>query len=71
MKKEKIYLDLSKLTEEQRSKAISMLPEANIFTDYEYLPGGNYIYLLFDMEIGANEWFVDDSNQNKKEVSFN
>ena len=64
-KPEEIYLDLSKLNEEQQRKVIALLPEPRIRNDYSIT--NNYKYLHLNMSI---QWFVDSEKMNKTELTY-
>ena len=64
-KLEEIYIDLSKLSEEQQRKVISLLPEPRIRNAYSIT--NNYKYLHLNMSI---KWFVDSEKMNKTELTY-
>ena len=64
-KPEEIYIDLSKLSEEQQRKVISLLPEPRIRNAYSIT--NNYKYLHLNMSI---KWFVDSEKMNKTELTY-
>lgn len=69
MDKTNIYLDLSKCSEGQRNKAISLLPKINNILSYKYMPNSGFIYLHYDRNEG---WFVDEQYgiRIKQEVTY-
>ena len=60
----KIYIDLSKCTEEQRKHIISLLPKTDYKIDMQILKNYKYLHLC---EIG---WFVDSKPFNKTELTY-
>ena len=64
-KPEEIYLDLSKLSEEQQGKVIALLPEPRFRNDYSIT--NNYKYLHLNMSM---KWFVDAEKMNKTELTY-
>ena len=66
-KREEIYLDLSKLSEEQQRKVISLLPEPEAYNQYEILKLRHFILWLDE----ANKWWVYGNEiKNKTELTY-
>ena len=64
MTKEEIYLDLSKLSEEQQKEIIGMLPKTASDIEYE---ADTFYHLLHFAE---NRWFVDCVVSFKQEITY-
>ena len=66
-KLEQIYIDLSKLSEEQQRKVISLLPEPEAYNQYEILKLRHFILWLDE----ANKWWVYGNEiKNKTELTY-
>lgn len=63
-KKEEIYLDLSKCSEKEREKGIS-LTEDYLF-DYKESDGFKFVHFLVNWDM----WFIDCEKPNKTEITY-
>ena len=70
MDKSKIYLDLSKCTEEEQKHVFTLLPDPILSDDYDIR--GKYKYLLItdDYDNYCNKWYVDFCYDDKTELTY-
>ena len=66
MKKEDIYLDLSKLTDEQIEKVFSVLPPPECKYSYYIIND----HTILRTKANASDWIVGSETRNKTEVTF-
>ena len=70
MNKSKIYLDLSKCTEEEQKHVFTLLPDPILSDDYDIR--GKYKYLLItdDYDNYCNKWYVDFCYDDRTELTY-
>ena len=70
MDKSKIYLDLSKCTEEEQKHVFTLLPDPILSDDYDIR--GKYKYLLItdDYDNYCNKWYVDFCYDDRTELTY-
>lgn len=70
MNKEKYFIDLSKLSEEQQKHIFSLLPEPILSDDYDIR--GKYKYLLItdDYDNYCDKWYVDFRYDDRTEITY-
>ena len=68
--KNKIYLDLSKLSEEEIKEVISLLPEPALSDDYDIRGKYHYLLIALDYDSYCDKWYVDFCYDDKTEITL-